>query len=69
MNHEQIETLKSLFTPAEAKILRQAVLDCRICDPAVGSGAFPVGMLHEMVAAIARLDLCVHGQDILIRQN
>ena len=27
-------------------------LDCiRICDPAVGSGAFPVGMMHEIVRA------------------
>jgi len=69
MDHEQIETLKGLLTPAEARILRQAILDCRICDPAVGSGAFPVGMLHEMVAAIARLDLCIQGRDILTQYN
>ncbi len=69
MDHEQVEILKGLFMPAEAKILRQAILDCRVCDPAVGSGAFLVGMLHEMIAAIARLDLCIHGRRMLTQHN
>jgi len=68
-DEEQVEALKELFTAAEAKMLRQAILDCRICDPAVGSGAFPVGMLHEMISAIARLDLRVEGPDALKRRN
>jgi hypothetical protein len=69
LDEEQVETLKAFFTPAEAKALRQAILDCRVCDPAVGSGAFPVGMLHEMVAAAARLDLRLYGLDSLKRRN
>jgi hypothetical protein len=69
LDGEQARFLKALFTDAEARGLRQAVLDCRICDPAVGSGAFPVGMLHEMTAAIARLDLLLHGRDYLARRN
>jgi len=28
-----------------------ALTDIKICDPAIGSGAFPVGMLHEIVSA------------------
>ncbi|MGB1250605.1 MAG: Eco57I restriction-modification methylase domain-containing protein [Candidatus Promineifilaceae bacterium] len=32
-------------------VLDQALLDIKVCDPAIGSGAFPVGMLHEIVAA------------------
>ena len=28
-----------------------ALADIKVCDPAIGSGAFPVGMLHEIVAA------------------
>lgn len=28
-----------------------ALADIKICDPAIGSGAFPVGMLHEIVSA------------------
>lgn len=69
LDEEQGLALKELFTPPEAKTLRQAILDCRICDPAVGSGAFPVGMLHEMVAAVARLDLRLYGSDVLKQRN
>lgn len=29
----------------------EALADIKICDPAIGSGAFPVGMLHEIVSA------------------
>lgn len=34
-----------------AEILDQALADIKICDPAIGSGAFPVGLLHEIVTA------------------
>ncbi|MFP4461788.1 MAG: DNA methyltransferase, partial [Thermotogota bacterium] len=38
-----------------AEALDKALADIKICDPAIGSGAFPVGLLHEIV--IARLVL------------
>jgi hypothetical protein len=44
---------KSIRKSAEA--LDKALADIKICDPAIGSGAFPVGLLHEIV--IARLVL------------
>jgi len=69
LDEEQAERLKERFTPTEAKALRQAILDCRVCDPAVGSGAFPVGMLHEMVAAVGRLDLRIYGNPALEVHN
>jgi hypothetical protein len=69
LDDDQLARLEKLFTPAEAKSLRQSVLNCRVCDPAVGSGAFPVGMLHEMVAAAGRLDARLHGRDALGRRN
>lgn len=34
-----------------AKQLDKALADIKICDPAIGSGAFPVGMLNEIVTA------------------
>lgn len=34
-----------------ANLLDQKLAEIRICDPAIGSGAFPVGMLHEIVNA------------------
>jgi hypothetical protein len=69
LDDEQAAHLAQLFTPDEARALRQAILDCRVCDPAVGSGAFPVGMLHEMVGALARLDRIIDGPQVLERPN
>ncbi len=40
---------KSIRNHAER--IDQALADIKICDPAIGSGAFPVGMLHEIVRA------------------
>lgn len=34
-----------------AASLDKALADIKICDPAIGSGAFPVGLLHEIVTA------------------
>ncbi len=38
-----------------AETLDKTLAEIKICDPAIGSGAFPVGLLHEIV--IARLVL------------
>lgn len=32
-----------------AKLLDELLANITVCDPAVGSGAFPIGMLHEIV--------------------
>lgn len=34
-----------------AKDIDEALADIKVCDPAIGSGAFPVGLLHEIVNA------------------
>lgn len=39
----------SIYSNAEK--LDQALAEIKICDPAIGSGAFPVGLLHELVSA------------------
>lgn len=36
----------------------------KICDPAIGSGAFPVGMLQEIFAAKMTLDLTLNRADV-----
>jgi hypothetical protein len=69
LDDEQINTLHNLFIKDEATNLIQSIYSCRVCDPAVGSGAFLVGMLHEMVTAIARLDFSINGADVLKRRN
>jgi hypothetical protein len=35
----------------QAALIDTALADIKVCDPAIGSGAFPVGMLHEIVHA------------------
>jgi hypothetical protein len=46
---EDVEELRTLVTPEEGAILREELRKLRCCDPAVGSGAFLVGLLHELV--------------------
>jgi hypothetical protein len=43
------EALKKIITPGQSAEALKLVIPLRCCDPAVGSGAFPVGLLHELV--------------------
>ena len=38
-----------------ARLLDNALTNIKVCDPAIGSGAFPVGMMNEIVRARATL--------------
>ncbi|BDQ02294.1 N-6 DNA methylase [Ignavibacterium sp.] len=44
------------FTDKETDILIDAINSCKILDPAVGSGAFPMGVLHKLVLILSKLD-------------
>ncbi|WP_237745577.1 Eco57I restriction-modification methylase domain-containing protein [Planktothrix agardhii] len=44
------------FTDAEVERLIQALDNCKILDPACGSGAFPMGVLQKMVHILSKLD-------------
>ena len=44
------------FDPAETEQIVRAIADLRVLDPAVGSGAFPMGVLHKLTLALRRLD-------------
>ena len=44
------------FDDAETDGIVRAISELKILDPAVGSGAFPVGMLHKLTLALRRLD-------------
>lgn len=54
IDDETRTALKEILTPDEAAVLLDRLFDLRACDPAVGSGAFPMGLLHELVN-LARL--------------
>ena len=45
-----------LFAPAEREAVVRAIARLKALDPAVGSGAFPMGILHKLTLALRRLD-------------
>ena len=47
---------ETLFAPAEREAIVRAIAETRMLDPAVGSGAFPMGVLHKLTLALRRLD-------------
>lgn len=44
------------FNGREVAVLLEAIHNCKILDPACGSGAFPMGMLQKLVYIIHKLD-------------
>ncbi len=52
------------FNESETKVLIEAINNCKILDPACGSGAFPMGVLHKMVHILTKLD----NENILWRE-
>lgn len=59
------EGAETQFSCKEKDALLNALYDCKILDPACGSGAFPMGVLHCMVRLLTRLD----PQSLSIRQH
>ena len=44
------------FSPSEKAAVVRAIANIRTLDPAVGSGAFPMSILHQLTLALRRLD-------------
>jgi hypothetical protein len=69
---------KDGFIYKNARAIEAALREVRICDPAIGSGAFPMGLLYEVFHCHVELDLtkdlgklkrdiiehCIYGVDI-----
>ena len=47
---------KQRLADSEAEKVVRAISELKILDPAVGSGAFPMGVLHKLTLALRRLD-------------
>ena len=45
-----------LFDPEETENVVRAIAGLRVLDPAVGSGAFPMAVLHKLTLGLRRLD-------------
>ena len=59
---------RELFEHAEVSQLVEAIAKIKILDPAVGSGAFPMGMLHKLTLSLRRLDPHNHAWEALQKQ-
>ena len=53
---DAFDDVSKLFRLQEREELVQAIADIKVLDPAVGSGAFPMGVLHKLVLVLSRLD-------------
>ena len=53
---DAFEDAAELFDANETERAIEAIADLRVLDPAVGSGAFPMGILHKLTLALRRLD-------------
>ena len=55
VRHEAIAIKMPKSIEKHARLIDEKLADITICDPAVGSGAFPVGMMTEIVRARSAL--------------
>lgn len=44
------------LTPQQKRAIMQSLITCKMLDPACGSGAFPMGMLQQMVHILQQVD-------------
>jgi type I restriction-modification system DNA methylase subunit len=58
---DELKNLRSLLSPDEAKRCLDLLRTMRTLDPAVGSGAFPVGLLHELLSLQRIFETAVRG--------
>jgi len=69
LSEDELKKLKELISVPQARLLRSLIKKAYILDPAVGSGAFLVGMLHEMLSIIRLVDIREFGLECLQRNN
>lgn len=56
LDYADADNAEEMFEPAELDDLVRAVSEIKVIDPAVGSGAFPMGILHKLTLVLRRLD-------------
>lgn len=49
-------TEETTLNDEQRKAIMQAIYNCRVLDPACGSGAFPMGILQQLVHVLRQLD-------------
>lgn len=68
-DEDDIKKLQETISIQEVKSIKQIIDNIKIIDPAVGSGAFLVGMLHELINLIKLLDIMIDGENFIECEN
>ncbi len=55
-NYAFDDNAEGLFSSAKKESIVRAIANLKVLDPAVGSGAFPMGILHKLTLVLRRLD-------------
>lgn len=63
LNDDERAILNECLTPEEAAAMLDRLATLRACDPAVGSGAFPMGLLRELLNLARLCETRARGQD------
>ncbi|MDD5400807.1 MAG: Eco57I restriction-modification methylase domain-containing protein [Sulfurimonas sp.] len=50
------QSTDNTFIRKNAKAIENQLFNIKVLDPAIGSGAFPMGMLHEIVSVLSNID-------------
>jgi hypothetical protein len=61
IDEEEKNELRVIIAPDKARLVLDVVEPLKCCDPAVGSGAFPVGLMHELVNLRRLLETVLNG--------
>jgi len=61
IDEEEKNELKTTISPDHARLVLELVKPLKCCDPAVGSGAFPVGLMQELVNLRRLLETVLNG--------
>lgn len=77
IDHKKIDSLfefdSATFTEQETKNIYNALLNLKIIDPAVGSGAFPMGILQKIIGILNIIDpkgtICNEGESGLTKKE
>ena len=65
---DAFDDAEELFYPEERAGIIRAIANIKVIDPAVGSGAFPMGILHKLTLALRRLDSDNHRWEALQKE-
>ncbi|MCI0743485.1 MAG: hypothetical protein L0Y72_31035, partial [Gemmataceae bacterium] len=69
LSPDNLLKLRDLLTPDEGAEFAARLKDLKCCDPAVGSGAFPVGLLHELLTLRRIAETAANGYVDPVRKH